>query len=169
MIALATLAILALAMGAESRRSRRLARALLARGARDPEGDVYRPMQVAYPACFLAMACEGGATGVAPPMIFLVGAAIVIAAKGLKYWAIATLGDRWTFRVLVPPGASLVRGGPYRWMAHPNYAAVVGELCGMALMMSAWLTGPVAIAGFGMLVWRRIGVERKALGQEPHS
>ncbi len=164
MIALTTLATLAVAMAVEGRRSRRLARELLARGAKDPEGDVYRQMQVAYPACFLAMALEGGATGVVPSMAFLVGAAIVVAAKGLKYWAIATLGDRWTFRVLVPPGASPVRGGPYRWMAHPNYAAVVGELGGMALMMSAWLTGPMAIAGFGMLIWRRIGVERKALG-----
>ena len=164
MIALATLAAVGLAMIGESRRSRRLARALLARGASDPPGDVYRQMQVAYPACFLAMALEGGVTGVAPSVTLLIGAVMLVAAKGLKYWAIVTLGDRWTFRVLVPPGASRVHGGPYRWMAHPNYVAVVGELGGMALMMSAWFTGPVAIAGFGALIWRRIGVERKALG-----
>ena len=164
MIAFVTLAAIALAMAAEARRSRRLERALLARGAREPSGDVYRQMQVAYPASFLAMALEGGLTGVAPSTGFLVGAAVLVVAKGLKYWAIATLGNRWTFRVLVPPDASFVRSGPYRWMAHPNYVAVVGELVGMALMMSAWMTGSLAIVGFGALIMRRVAVENRALG-----
>ena len=62
-------------------------------------------------------------------------------AKALKAWAIATLGPRWTFRVLVLPGAPLVQSGPYRFIAHPNYLAVVGELVGVAVIVWAPITG----------------------------
>ena len=47
------------------------------------------------------------------------------AATALRWWVIATLGERWSTRVLVLPGAPPVRGGPYRWLRHPNYLAVV--------------------------------------------
>ena len=58
----------------------------------------------------------------------------MFAAKALKFWAIASLGTRWTYKVLVMPGLPLVPTGPYRWLRHPNYVGVVGELVAMALM-----------------------------------
>ena len=84
-------------------------------------------------------------------------------AKALKYWAIVSLGPRWTFRVLVPPHSALVTGGPYRVMRHPNYLAVMGELAGFALMAHAVLSGPASVLMFAWLITRRIRVEERAL------
>ena len=95
--------------------------------------------------------------------IAVAGAAVFAAAKILKWWAIATLGRFWTFRVIVVPGAPLVTRGPYRAMRHPNYVGVMGELVGVALMAGARWSGPAAIAGFGLLVMRRIAVEERTL------
>ena len=141
-------------------------RALRAVGAFEPPGDVYRVMQVAYPACFLAMIAEGAMRSAPGDTLFWAGTAVFAAGKGLKYWAIATLGPRWTFRVLVPPASQRIRRGPYRWLAHPNYAGVAAELLGTALAMHAIASGPVAVAGFSFLMLRRIAVEEAALGEQ---
>jgi methyltransferase len=141
-------------------------RALRAAGALEPHGDVYRAMQVAYPGCFAAILAEGAWRGVGADGAFAAGAAIFAAAKLLKYWAIASLGSRWTFRVLVPPGSERTRRGPYRWIAHPNYVGVAGELIGAAVAMHAIVTGPLAVAGFCTLMVRRVRVEEKALAGE---
>jgi methyltransferase len=162
MIALAALLIFT-AMIAEAILAARNERALRAAGAVEPRGDVYRIMQVAYPACFLIMLAEGAARAAEVDASFWMGAAVFAAGKALKYWAIASLGPRWTFRVLVPPGSARIRRGPYRWLAHPNYAGVAAELLGVAIAMRAMLTGPVAVVGFCLLMLRRIAVEEKAL------
>ena len=66
--------------------------------------------------------------------------------------------------MLVPPGSSLVAGGPYRLLRHPNYVAVIGELVGAALVGHALVTGPIAVLAFGLLIVMRIRVEERALG-----
>ena len=101
-------------------------------------------------------ACSG-------PMVVLAGAVLFLAAKGLKWWAILSLGPFWTFRVIVVPGARLVAAGPYRWLRHPNYVGVIGELAGVALMTGAPLSGVAGIATFSWLLVRRIAVEERAL------
>jgi methyltransferase len=93
------------------------------------------------------------------------GLVVFAASKVLKYWAIGSLGTRWTFRVLVPPASTRIRRGPYRWMSHPNYVAVAGELAGIAIAMHAIVTALPAVGGFGALMWRRVGVEENALGE----
>ena len=158
---------------AEQRLSRRNERALRARSALVPSGDVYALMAVVYPAAFLAMVAEGfwraaGQPAAAPagqgePAWLASGVLLFCASKALKYWAIGTLGDRWTFRVIVEPGRPLVNEGPYRYVAHPNYLAVVGELAGVALMTGATVSGPVSLAAFGVLLWLRVRFEEKAL------
>jgi methyltransferase len=150
-------------MLAEARRSRRNERALRALGGIEPPGDVYRAMQIAYPACFLAMAAEAFVRDVPLGRSFASGAVVFAAAKAIKYWAIATLGDRWTFKVLVLPGHPLVTAGPYRLLRHPNYAGVVGELVGAALMAYAPLAGAASVLVFGVLLLARIRVEERAL------
>ena len=157
---------------AEQRVSRRHETQLKERGAVAPPGDVYRAMAVVYPTAFVAMFAEGqwraaSLGGAALPVDdgpawFVSGAVLFVAAKALKYWAIAALGDRWTFRVIIEPGRPLVHIGPYRYLAHPNYVAVVGELVGVALMAGAVVTGPVASAAFGALLWRRVRFEARA-------
>jgi methyltransferase len=88
---------------------------------------------------------------------------VFVVGKTLKYWAIASLGRRWTFRVLVPPDARLVTTGPYRYLRHPNYVGVAGELVGAAFMAHAPLTGVLAVLGFGALMLARIRIEERAL------
>ena len=154
--------------------SKRNERALLARGAIEPGDPVYGTMRWAYPLVFLLMSVEGvlGATGVdwwigdTRPLGWgtFAGVAVFVLAKLLKYWAIASLGERWTYRVLVLPGAALVSGGPYRWIRHPNYVGVVGELIGMMLITSAWISGPASVLFFGWLLQQRIKAENHALG-----
>lgn len=147
----------------EARRASLNERAQRARGGVEPPHDVYALMQIAYPAAFLAMVAEGAARGPAASVALVTGAALFAAAKALKYWAVASLGPAWTFRVIVVPGAPLVSSGPYRWLRHPNYLAVAGELAATALMTGAWIAGPLATAAFLLLVARRIRVEEDAI------
>jgi methyltransferase len=160
-----TLAALAFVpMILEARHAARNDRRLRAAGAIEPRNDVYSSMQVAYPACFVAMIGEAWLRGSSAGAVAMAGLAVFIAAKALKYWAIATLGTRWTFRVLVPPGSTRITSGPYAYVRHPNYLAVVGELLGMALMARAPLTGAAAVVGFSALMLARIRVEERELG-----
>jgi len=147
----------------EARRASANERAQRARGGIEPAGDVYRVMRLAYPGAFLAMFIEGFLRPVPAPAMLLAGAALFLAAKALKWWAILSLGPFWTFRVIVVPGARLVAAGPYRWVRHPNYVGVIGELAGAALMIGSPVTGVAGIATFGWLIVRRIAVEERAL------
>jgi methyltransferase len=166
LIAAFTVAAVYLLMLGEAALSRVNEAALRRQGAIEPPGDVYRTMQWAYPAAFAAMAIEGAWRGPSPPTALAAGLILFGLAKGLKLWAMASLGERWSFRVLVMPGRALVTGGPYRWMRHPNYLAVLGEIAGVALTVSAPVTGPLALAGFGALMWRRMAIEDRALGRQ---
>jgi methyltransferase len=139
-------------------------RRLRAAGALEPADDVYAVMQIAYPASFVAMIAEAWWRGSGLTSIGFAGAAIFVAAKLLKYWAIGTLGSRWTFRVLVPPGSQRTLRGPYGKLRHPNYIGVMGEIVGFAVLARAPLTGTVATILFGLLLIARIRVEERALG-----
>lgn len=155
-------------MAFEAVRSKANERTLRAAGAVEPPGDVFAVMQFAYPACFVAIAVEAWLRGRGPAIpSFIPGLVLFIAAKGLKYWAIATLGPRWTFRILVPPGSRRTSAGPYRLMHHPNYLAVAGELVGLALMARAPVAGIVAVSAFGALMLARIRIEERALASAP--
>jgi len=150
-------------MLAELMRSRRNERELRRRGAFEPEGDMYRALALIYPLMFVAMALEGTFFGRGDDRLLIGGFTIFIAAKALKLWAIATLGPRWSYRVLVLPGAPLVTTGPYAHVRHPNYIAVFGEIAGFAMMVDAVWTGVGSLLLFGVLVRRRIAIEENAL------
>jgi len=147
----------------EAWRSRRNEAILRTRGAVEPAGDVYRWMQIAYPACFVAIVAESALREQPAGAAAVAGAVIFVLAKALKYWAIAALGDRWTFRVLVLADAPLVTNGPYRWLRHPNYVGVAGELIGAALMAGSPIAGAIAFVTFGGMMLARIRVEERAL------
>jgi methyltransferase len=89
---------------------------------------------------------------------------LVLGAQALRYWAVATLGERWNTRVIVIPGAAPVTGGPYRWVRHPNYVAVVVEVAALPLVHGAWLTAAVFSAANALLLRIRIRAEEQALG-----
>jgi methyltransferase len=168
--ALLLLVVVYVPMLIEARRAAANERTQRARGGIEAPGDVYDLMRVAYPAAFLAMIGEGVLTGRPPSRAALVAGALTwLLAKGLKWWAIVALGNSWTFRVITLSGAPLVGSGPYRFLRHPNYVAVVGELVGVMLMTRAFIAGPVGIAGFGLLILRRIAVEERALAHAERS
>lgn len=148
----------------ETMRSARNERRLRARGAVEPFDDVYPMMRVAYPGIFAAMTAEGLIQGAAPLAIVVAGLAVFVAGKAIKWAAILSLGELWTFHVLVLPGTPLVSTGPYRLLRHPNYVGILGEIAGTALMMGAPVTGMLSLVGFGWLLRRRIAVEERALG-----
>ncbi len=60
--------------------------------------------------------------------------ALFAALQVLRVWVLATLGERWTTRIVILPGAPLVKSGPYRFLKHPNYAVVVGEIAVLPLV-----------------------------------
>ncbi|MFE6236081.1 isoprenylcysteine carboxyl methyltransferase family protein [Cellulosimicrobium sp. NPDC057862] len=89
---------------------------------------------------------------------------LVLASQGLRWWCIATLGPRWNTRVIVVPGLPLVARGPYRWLRHPNYVAVVVEGLALPLVHSCWVTALVFTVVNAVLLARfRIPAEERAL------
>jgi methyltransferase len=88
---------------------------------------------------------------------------VALAAMALRVWVIRTLGARWTTRVIVLPGAAPVVGGPYRFLSHPNYLAVVLELTAFPLVHTAWASALAFTLGNALLLRTRIRVEEEAL------
>lgn len=164
-IALGVLAAVLAVMAGELALSSHNTARLRARGAIEPSGDVYRTMRWAYPLGFAVMAAEGAWQGPASAHVLVVGLLVFGVAKALKAWAMAALGARWSFRVLVPPDEPPVVAGPYRFLNHPNYVAVCGEIIGAACLVAAPISGALFLLGFGWLMRRRIAVEDRALGR----
>jgi methyltransferase len=88
---------------------------------------------------------------------------VVLLSQGLRWWCIAVLGRQWNTRVIVVPGLRLVAGGPYRWMRHPNYVAVVAEGIALPLVHTAWVTAVVFTVLNIPLLAVRIRAEEAAL------
>jgi methyltransferase len=89
--------------------------------------------------------------------------ALVVASQALRWWCIATLGHQWNTRVIVVPGLPLVSAGPYRWLRHPNYVAVVVEVAALPLVHTAWVTALVFTLANAAVLAVRIPVEERAL------
>ncbi|MFE4254179.1 isoprenylcysteine carboxyl methyltransferase family protein [Streptomyces sp. NPDC056910] len=89
--------------------------------------------------------------------------ALFAAAQALRWWCVSTLGPRWNTRVIVVPGLPLVTGGPYRWLRHPNYVAVVAEGVALPLIHTAWVTATLFTLLNTALLTVRIRCENRAL------
>ena len=89
--------------------------------------------------------------------------ALAVASQALRWWCITTLGHRWNTRVIVVPGLAPVTGGPYRYLRHPNYVAVVVEGIALPLVHAAWVTAVVFTVLNVALLRVRIRVEDEAL------
>jgi methyltransferase len=90
--------------------------------------------------------------------------AFVVLSQALRYWCIVSLGPQWNTRVIVVPGLQLVSRGPYRWLRHPNYLAVVVEGFALPLVHSAWMTAiAFTVLNAVLLLGFRIPVENRAL------
>jgi methyltransferase len=89
--------------------------------------------------------------------------AVVALSQGLRWWCVAALGRRWNTRIVVVPGMPLVTSGPYRWLRHPNYVAVVAEGLALPLVHTAWVTAVAFTAANAILLTVRVRAENAAL------
>jgi methyltransferase len=101
------------------------------------------------------------------PALSLTMLVLVVASQVLRWWCIVTLGRRWNTRVVVVPGMPPVTAGPYRWLRHPNYVAVIVEGFALPLVGSAWVTALLFTLLNIPLLRTRIRVENQALATLP--
>ncbi|MFD7256769.1 isoprenylcysteine carboxyl methyltransferase family protein [Streptomyces sp. NPDC059874] len=119
-----------------------------ARGGVEHGAGHYPAMVALHTALLLGCLVEPGAAD--RPFLPLLGwpaLVLVVAAQGLRWWCISTLGPRWHTRVLIVPGLPLISSGPYRYLRHPNYVAVAVEGMALPLVHTAWVTA----LGFSLL------------------
>jgi methyltransferase len=143
--------------------ARRNTERLLARGAREAAPGHY-PLIVALHAAWL-VGLWYLAVWRAPVDVSLGWLMVFVVLQGLRVWVIATLGPRWTTRIIVLPGAPLVKEGPFRFVSHPNYCIVAAEILVLPLCFGLVWYG-IAFSGLNALVlWIRIRAEEAALRQ----
>ena len=143
--------------------SRRNAARAIARGGRE-SGLGHFPLMVVLHSGFLISCALESAVRPFPGALGWTALAIALFAQGLRYWAVASLGDRWNVRVIVVPGDTPVQRGPYRLVRHPNYAAVVLEMAAVPLIHGCWWTAGVFSALHAVVLRIRIRAEEAALG-----
>lgn len=97
------------------------------------------------------------------PVVSFVALGLLTLTMALRYWAILSLGDRWTARVFVVPGEPPVVRGPYRYLRHPNYLAVIVEIAALPMVHGAWITALTFSLANAVMLRTRIGVEENAL------
>ena len=89
--------------------------------------------------------------------------ALVLGSQALRWWCIRTLGRQWNTRIIVVPGLARITGGPYRFVSHPNYVAVVVEGFALPLVHTAWMTAIAFTVLNAGLLTVRIRAESAAL------
>ena len=160
---MAYLAALALERAHELRLSSRHEAALRARGAIESGRELHPWLVAVHAALPLLVIAEVLWLGARPARGWPLALAALALVEALRLWSMATLGTLWTTRVLVPPGISRVRAGPYRWLRHPSYIAAAIELAAGPLMFGAWRTAlALSLVNLPLLV-ARARVEARAL------
>jgi methyltransferase len=89
--------------------------------------------------------------------------AVFVLLQLARIWVLATLGSRWTTRIIILPGAPLVRAGPYRWVDHPNYMIVIGEIGALPLVFGLWAVALIFSLLNATVIAIRIREENRAL------
>lgn len=141
-------------------------RRLLGRGGVEAAPGHYRWMVVLHTLFLLSCPLEVWFLG--RPFLPALGIPMLLLAAlatGLRYWVIRTLDGRWTTRIVVLPGVPPVTGGPYRFLRHPNYLAVITEMFALPLVHTAWLTALVFSVGNAAVLRVRIRAEEEALSR----
>ena len=131
---------------------------LLARGAIEVGANHY-PLVVAVHAAWLGALWIWGRD----QDVDLAALVLFIALQGLRLWILATLGARWTTRVIVVPDEPLVASGPYKYFSHPNYAVVVAEIALLPLALHLPLLALIFTALNAVVLVIRIRAEARAL------
>jgi len=121
-----------------------------ARGAVEIGRGHYPAMVTLHAAWLLTLWLTAGGRPVNLPLL-----GVFVVLQGLRVWVLATLGRRWTTRIIVLPGAPLVTAGPFRFLRHPNYCVVVGEIAILPLVFGLyWVAIVFSLLNAAMLVVR---------------
>ena len=156
--ALAILIFVTLQRMSELVLARRNTARLLARGAYEV-GAAHYPVIVVLHAAWLA-----GLWYYAPDrLVNLAWIGVFVVPQAARVWVIASLGPRWTTRIIVLPGAPLVASGPYRFLAHPNYCVVAAEILVLPLVFGLVEYAIVFSLLNAVVLWGRIRAESAAL------
>jgi methyltransferase len=133
-------------------------RALMARGAVEVAPRHYSLMVAVHAAWLISLWVLGH-----DRPINIVALNFYLVLQGLRFWVMRTLGPRWTTRIIVLPGEPLVSGGPYRYLSHPNYAVVAGEIAVLPLALSLpWIAALFTTLNAAVL-FIRVRAENRAL------
>lgn len=157
-LALAILGFVTVQRLAELQLARRNSSRLLAEGAVEHGRGHYAFLVALHGAWLAALWALAPGRPVALPLLAL----FALLQLG-RVWVIATLGKRWTTRIIVKPGAPLVASGPYRWLSHPNYLIVTLEIALLPLVFGLWPIALVFSLLNGLVLWVRIRAENAAL------
>lgn len=103
------------------------------------------------------------------PVLFYGFFALAMGSQALRWWCIGTLGKRWNTLVVIIPGLAVVTGGPYRWLKHPNYVAVVIEGIALPMVGFAWRTAIIFTILNIFVLSARLKSENAALATLPQS
>jgi methyltransferase len=147
----------------ELRLSARHEAALARRGGFAVPGSRLWPIAIAQSLWLALWAWEVVALRARPPAAWPALAVVALAAEALRWWAIATLGPRWTTKVFALPGQPLVSAGPYRWLSHPNYLAVAVETLAFPLVFGAWRAAALGLGLYLFTLALRLPAERRAM------
>ncbi|WP_203247016.1 isoprenylcysteine carboxyl methyltransferase family protein [Sporosarcina beigongshangi] len=136
---------------------------MLSQGAFEIGASHYPIMVVMHIAFFISFLLEVVIFERALSPIWIVLLGVFLLAQAARIWCLLSLGNFWNTKIIILPGADVVRRGPYRWVRHPNYMIVTIELLVLPLLFGAYFTAVL----FSLLnVWMlsvRIPVEEKAL------
>ena len=155
---IAVLAFVTLQRLSELQLARSNTRRLLALGAKEFAAGHY-PLIVAVHAAWLASLwwlAMGRPIHVPLLLVFLL-------LQAARIWVLRSLGPRWTTRIIVLPGAPLVNSGPYRFVSHPNYVVVIGEIAVLPLVFGLWKLALLFSVLNAIVLTIRIQAENRAL------
>ncbi len=148
----------------ELRSAKRNFRALLERGGREFGASHYPIIVAMHSAFFVSLVIEFILRSAPLTSFFVFPLILLVAAQALRIWVLITMKNRWTTRVIVIPGEKLIRRGPFRFFAHPNYIAVATELFALPLIFGLFVTCIVfSLLNALVLLFIRIPCERAAL------
>ncbi len=157
-LATLVLALVTLQRLGELALARRNTRRLLARGGIEVAPEHYLGIVAVHAFWLVSLWALGWRAAVHPGWLLL----FCLLQAG-RVWVIATLGQRWTTRIITLPGESLVAAGPYRWVSHPNYVVVVGEIAVLPLAFGLPLVALVFSLLNAAVLIVRIRAENRAL------
>jgi methyltransferase len=152
----------------ELRVSRRHQKEMIARGATRVDKPKFRWVVLVHTAALIGAGLEVVALR-RPfyPLLAVVMFAIFLAANGVRLWVVRTMGQHWNVQVMDSTRLGVVTSGPFRFVRHPNYAAIFAEMFSLPLIHTAWITAVAASVAYALAIAQRIAVEESVLFANP--